>query len=337
MLFKNYVMTRRGLLAAGAGAGALSLAGCGREREVLYAADAQPGDYPTVAALRYFAERLEELTGGSLRANIYPGAQLGAEKDTLEITIFGGLDVNRVNIAPLNSIAPTTVIPALPFLFRSIAHMRAAMDGAPGRAILDTLEPYGLVGLCYYDSGARSFYNTRRPIVEPDDLKGLKIRVQNSDLYVSLVRALGGDATPMTFAEVYQGLVQGVIDGAENNWPSYHSTRHFEVARYYSLTQHVMAPEVLVMSGHRWARLSDDEKQAVMIAARESVPIMREIWDARVEEAREAVLANGNELVEEPDKPAFAQKMEPVWDRFILDSKMQALVDDIRSMEVAGA
>lgn len=330
------IFTRRGLIAGGAVALSGGLAGCS-QRDVLYAADAQPADYPTVSAVRDMARRLEEKTDGRLKMNIYAGAQLGPEKDTLEITIFGGLDLNRVNIAPLNSIARETVVPALPFLFNSIPHMRAAMDGAPGQAILDALEPHGLIGLCFYDSGARSFYNTKRPIHEPDDLKGLKIRVQNSDLYVSLVEALGGDATPMTYGEVYSGMRQGVIDGAENNWPSYESSRHYEVAKHYTLDQHVMAPEVLVMSAHRWNRLSDDDKGAVVEAARESVPVMRELWDARVENARQIVVSSGVEVVEDVDKSLFSAKMEPVWQRFVDTPALQNLVDDIRSMEVAGA
>ncbi|GGC98783.1 TRAP transporter substrate-binding protein [Aquisalinus flavus] len=337
MLNQKSSLTRRGALAACAGAGALGITGCGQGREILYAADAQIDGYPTVEAVRFMAARLEELTGGRLKMNIYPGAQLGAEKDTLEITIFGGLDLNRVNIAPLNSIARETFIPALPFLFKSIPHARAAMDGAPGQAILDALEPHGLIGLCYYDSGARSFYNARRPIHEPDDMKGLKIRVQNSDLYVSLVEALGANATPMPYGEIYTGITQGVIDGAENNWPSYFTSRHFEVARYYTLNQHVLAPEVLVMSAHRWNRLNDDDKQAVRQAARESVPFMRSLWDALVDEARETVVASGVEVVEDVDKSLFAARMAPVWDRFISTPKMQSIVDDILSMEEAGA
>jgi len=178
-------------------------------------------------------------------------ADAHAERDTIEITTFGGLDLNRVPIAPLNSIEPMTLIPSLPFLFRSTQHMRKALDGAAGDIILASLRPHQMVGLCFYDSGQRSFYNTQHPILTPADMKGMKIRVQSSDLYVSMIKALGADATPMSFGEVYQALVQGVIDGAENNWPSYHSTRHFEAARYYSLSRHVMAPELLVMSRGR--------------------------------------------------------------------------------------
>ena len=257
---------------------------------------------------------------------------LGEERDTLEITIFGGLDLNRVNLGPLNSIAKETLVPTLPFMFRSIGHMRNAMDGAPGDDILQALEPHGLIGLCFYDSGARSFYTTDRLIERPEDLAGLKIRVQNSDLFVSMVEALGGDATPMSFGEVYQGLLQGVVDGAENNWPSYESTRHFEAARYYSLTRHVMAPEVLLMSAKRWARLSEDDQALIRQCARDSVPVMREIWDARVERSREIVLATGVE-VSEPDIAPFQDKVRPVWDRYLSTPELQSLATQIAAVE----
>lgn len=323
------MIDRRHLIASGA---ALALAGCSRGDRPLHSADAHVADYPTVQGVRAMADLVAERTGGRLQVKIFAGGQLGSERDTLELTVFGALDLNRVNLAPLNSIAAETVIPSLPFLFDSIGHMRAALDGAPGQRILDALEPHGLIGLCFYDSGARSFYNTRGPIHEPADLRGMKIRVQNSDLYVAMVNALGANPTPMAFGEVYQGLVQGVIDGAENNWPSYETTRHFEAARYYSLTRHVMAPEVLLMSKHRWDRLSPEDREIFRQAARDSVPVMRDLWDARVASAREHVLASGVEANEIADISAFSDRMEAVWDRFVLTDVQRRLVEDIRNM-----
>lgn len=323
--------TRRSLIAGGLAAATLT--GCSPAgARVLRCADAQPAGYPTVAAVEHMAKLLEERSGGRLRMDIFAGGQLGAEKDTLEITIFGGLDFNRINMAPLNTIARETLVPALPFMFRSIAHMRNAMDGAPGEAILKALEPHGLIGLCFYDSGARSFYTRDRLIHEPADLAGLKIRVQNSDLYVSMVETLGGDATPMVFSEVYQGLLQGVVDGAENNWPSYESTRHFEVAPYYSLTRHVMAPEVLVMSARRWAKLSDEDRALIRQCAKESVPVMRAIWDARVADAHETVMAAGVTVIE-PDTAPFREASRPVWDRYLTTPNLRALADQISEVE----
>ncbi len=328
---------RRGFL-LGALAVAAGGVGCSPGKGMpLIATDSQPRGYPTVAALEHFARDLERRTDGRLRTTVYPGGQLGSQNDTLELAQFGGVDFIRVNVAPLNVLVPETVVPALPFLFRSTAHMRTALDGAPGDALLAALEPYGLIGLAFYDSGARSMYTTRRLIHHPDDLNGLKIRVQTSELFVSMVEALGGDATPMAYGEVYQGLMQGVIDGAENNWPSYESSRHFEVARYYSETRHVMAPEVLAMSRYRWERLSTDDQQHVRSAARDSVAVMRTLWDARESTARAAVLAAGVEVTRDIDQPAFVARVEPLWSEYLPTRALRRLVEDIQSSGDAGA
>lgn len=321
-------ISRRGLLLAGAAAGGLGACGLRAGREFL-STDTHPRGYPTVSAVEEMGRILSERTNGRLDIKIYAGGQLGSEQDTLEITVFGGLDLNRVNLAPLNSIEPLTTIPALPFLFRSNEHMRRALDSEIGEEILASLEPHGLIGLCFYDSGDRNFYNTRRPIRTPEDMRGLKIRVPNSDLYVSMIRALGADATPMSIAEVYQALVQGVIDGAENNWPSYESGRHFEAARFYSLTQHVIAPEVLVMSKSRWDKLDEADRILVREAAKESVPYMRGLWDQRVADARARLLASGIEVNEIEDTAAFAAAMRPVWERYVVTGQQRRLVDAI--------
>lgn len=328
-------ISRRGVLLAAVAAGALSACGAREGREFL-STDTHPEEYPTVQAVKHMGRLLRERTDGRLDVKIYAGGQLGSEQDTLEITVFGGLDMNRVNLAPLNSIEPLTAIPALPFLFKSNAHMRHALDSAIGDEILASLEQHGLIGLCFYDSGDRNFYNTKRPIQTPADMRGLKIRVPSSDLYVSMIRALGADATPMSIAEVYQALVQGVIDGAENNWPSYESGRHFEAAGYYSLTQHVIAPEVLVMSKSRWDKLYEEDRRIVREAARESVPFMRDLWDKRVDDARVRLLAAGVQVNEVEDKAAFAAAMRPVWDRYIISDQARRLVSEIEALGVAG-
>ena len=330
-LFDGGRPDRRTVLAAGAAAGLLGACGMQKGRAFL-CADTHPEEYPTVQAVKEMGRLLDERTGGRIGIRIYAGGQLGSERDTLEITAFGGLDMNRVNLAPLNAIEPMTVIPSLPFLFRSTAHMRAALDGAPGDELLASLNRHGLVGLCFYDSGERCFYNTKRPIRTPADMAGMKIRVQNSDLYVAMIKALGADATPMSLGEVYQSLVQGVIDGAENNWPSYESGRHFEAAPYYSLTGHVMAPEILVMSLSRWNKLSEEDRQTVRQAARDSVPFMRELWDRRVDESRTRLLAAGVEANEVDDKNQFIDLMRPVWDRFVVTQDQKRLVAEIEAM-----
>ena len=322
-------LSRRSFTAMGLSAAAFATSACGRGTPgVIHATDAQPDGYPTVEAVRAFARRLHERSDGRFRVKLYPGGQLGAERDTLEITVFGGIDLNRVSIAPLGSIAPEAVVPTLPFLFRDTAHMRAALDGGPGQRILDSLRPHGLVGLCFYDAGARSFYTTRRTIRTPADLKGLKIRVMNSDIFVSMVNQLGGNATPMAYGEVYQGLMQGVVDGAENNWPSYESSRHFEVAGHYSLTRHVMAPEVLLMSQRAWQRLDASDRALVRHCARDSVGFMRTLWDQRSDEAQAKLEAAGVEITE-PDRAAFVEAVQPVWDQYLTTPALRGLADSI--------
>lgn len=323
-------MNRRALLAAAAASG---VASCGRAgARPLFAADTHPADYPTVAAVHWFAQQVAFRSGGRIAIRQYPGGQLGEEKDTLELTIFGGIDINRVNLAPLNAIAEETLVPTLPFLFRTEDHMRRAMAGAPGDAVFAALERHGLVGLCFYESGARSFYTTQRDIHTPADLRGQKIRVQNSDLFVAMVEALGGDATPMSYGEVYGALLQGVVDGAENNWPSYESSRHFEAAKHYSLTRHVMAPEALIISKRRWDALAQDDQQLLRATARESVAEMERLWREREVQAQARVRASGVVVTEPQDRAAFEAAMIPVWERFLSTPALRRLAQDIQAM-----
>ena len=324
------MIARRNVLLGGLAASAATLLpGCERRLSgLLTSSDTHPGDYPTVEAVEYMGRLLEERTGGRLGIKVYAGGQLGSETDTLEITSFGGLDFNRVNLAPLNSFEPATIPFSLPFVFESVEHMRRTADGPVGDEVLASLEPHGLIGLCFYDSGARSFYNTRRAIVSPPDMRGLKLRVPASDLYVAMVNALGANAVPIPFGEVYQALAQGVIDGAENNWPSFQSARHYEVASFYSLTEHLLTPEVLVMSKVGWDRLSPPDRELVRAAAKDSVAEMRRLWDQRVEEAQAAILASGV-AINEVDKAPFAQLMKPVWDKFVTTPQQKSLVERI--------
>ena len=301
---------------------------------VFKSADTHSNGYPTVEAVKHMGKLLDQWTNGRLSIKTYPGRQLGEEKDTIEQTIAGAIDINRVNLAPLNSIIPETAIPALPYIFRSIDHMYAVMDGEIGQQILDSFEKHGMVGLCYYDSGARSFYNSKRPILSPADMKGMKIRVQNSDLFVATMEALGADATPMEFGQVYEALKTGVIDGAENNWPSYESTRHFEVAKYYTLDQHSMSPEVLVMSKRSWDKLSPADQALVKKAAYMSVPVMRKLWNDRVAKSKAIVMKAGNEVVENPDKQPFIDAMAPVYKKFASTPELSDLVKRIQAVKV---
>ena len=329
----SFHLSRRGLIAGGLSLGAMAaLPACKPLMSGLFtSADAHPADYPTVRAVEFMGRYLSDKTNGRLGIKVFAGGQLGNETDTLEITSFGGIDFNRVNFAPLNSIEPMTLPFSLPFVFDSVDHMRRVVDSEVGDEVLAAMDPHGLIGLAIYDSGARSFYNVRRPINTPADMKGLKIRVPASDLYVAMVNALGANAVPIPFGEIYQSLAQGVIDGAENNWPTFVGERHYEVADYLSLTQHLLTPEALVMSKISWDKLSASDQALVREAAKASVGEMRRLWDQRVAEAK-ATIAASDVAVNEVDTAPFAALMRPVWDQFITTPQQKAVVEKILAM-----
>ena len=324
------IATRRALFAAPLLA-APWIGGQARAQGVVFrAADVHPDGYPTIEGMKRMGSLLQERTSGRLRIQVFHSRQLGDEKDTLEQTRFGVIDMTRVNTAPLNNLVPETLVAGLPFLFRDTQHMQKVMDGPIGADIGRATEPHGLVTLCYYDSGARNFYTRSRIARTPDDLKGQKIRVQQSDMWVALMRAFGANATPLPYGEVYSALQTGVVDGAENNFPSYLTSRHFEVAKHLSLTEHSLTPEILAMSKRSFDRLSAADKDVVKQAAVESVPHMRSLWVAMEVEARKQVEAAGVTIVQ-ADKPAFARLVRPVYDQFVRDAKLKQLVERIQA------
>ncbi len=327
------MISRRILQGAAIGALMAFTASSGANAQTtLRSTDIHPTDYPTVEAVRFMGKLLEERTKNRLKINVFHSAQLGNEKDTIEQTRFGVIDINRINMAPFNNLIPATNVPSLPFIFRSVAHMRTVMDGPIGEGLLKEFEKHDLVGLAFYDSGSRSFYNSKRAINSPADMKGLKIRVQQSDMFVALVSALGANATPMAFGEVYSALQTGVIDGAENNWPSFESTKHFEVSKFYSLTEHSLSPEVLVMSKRSYDKLSAEDQGIIKAAAKESVAKMRELWDAR-EKASEAKVKAGGALVNAIEKQPFIDAMKPVYDKFVVDPALKDMVAKIQAVK----
>ena len=273
------------------------LIGAAREpATVLTAADAHVDGYPTVQAVRWIGERLHDETSGRLGIRMYHSGQLGREGDTVDLVRHDVIDLTRVNFAPLNNAFPATRVAALPFVFDSTGHMRRAMDAAPGREILRRFGERDLVGLCIYDSGIRCFYNVRHAIHEPRDLHGLKVRVPPSDIFIQFCRQLGANPTPLPFGEVYSALQTRLIDGAENNIRSFHSTRQFEVARYWSETRHSYSPEALLISRQRLERLPAGDRQLLLDIATASVPYMRTLWDEAEARSRAAVLADGVQI-----------------------------------------
>jgi len=281
-------------------------------------------------AVKQMSESVKKRTGGKHSIKVYTGTQLGGEKDTIEQTKLGALDLVRINSAPMNNIVPETLVPSLPFIFRDVTHMRKVLDGPIGDEILKALEAHGFIGLAFYDAGARSFYNTKKPIRTPADMKGMKIRVQQSDLFVGMLQALGANATPMPYGEVYTALKTGLVDGAENNWPSYDTARHFEVAKYYTVNEHSMVPEILMFSKKVFDTLPADEQKIFRAAAKESVPYMRKLWDAKELESRKKVEAAGVQVVDNVDKKPFMDAMKPVYDKLVTDAKLKAMVKRVQ-------
>ena len=306
------------------------LVGIANAETVLRSADTHPDGYPTVDAVKYMGDLIKERTKGAYSVEVYHSAQLGEEKDTIEQTQAGVLDLNRVSMGPFNGIVPETAVPSLPYIFRSVEHMRHVMDGPIGEQILKAFEAHNLVGLAFYDSGARSFYNTKKDITSIADLKGMKFRVIQSDVFVDMVNALGANATPMAYGEVYSALETGVIDGAENNWPSFESAKHFEVAKHYTLDQHQIVPEVLVMSKASWDKLSPGDQAIVRQAAKDSVVKMRELWDAREKKSRDIVEAAGVK-VSEIDKQPLIDAMKPVYEKYLSTPELKDLAARIQA------
>jgi tripartite ATP-independent transporter DctP family solute receptor len=297
------------------------------------AADTQASDYPTVQAIVRMGELVEARSNGRHRIRVFHSRQLGEEKETIEQTRVGAIDINRTNVGPLGSLVPVADVLALPFLFRSVDHLRKVLDGPIGEDILASFERYGLIGLTFYDSGARSIYNSKVPVRTLADLKGLRIRVQQSDLMADMIRALGASPIELPFGQVEIGITSGIVDGAENNWPSYVTTNHYRAARYYTLTEHTMSPEVLLMSLRAWQSLSDEDKAIFRAAARESNTYMREQWDVLEAQSRRQALEAGVVVVSDFDRKPFEDAMSSVYRKASGNPAMTLLIDRIRQVK----
>ena len=286
-------------------------------------------EYPTVAAVKHMSELLDKRSNGKYKIKVFNKSALGTEKETLDQVKIGALEMNRVNISALNSMCPKTLVPTMPFLFDSIAHMRKTLDGPIGDEILKGCEHEGLVGLAFYDSGSRSIY-TKKPVRSIADTKGLKIRVQQSDLWVALVSAMGANATPMPTGEVYTALKTGLIDAAENNIPSYDGFKHYEAVKIYSRTEHSMAPEMLVISKVIFDKMSKADQDMFRAAAKESVAFQRKKWDEQEAKSLEVVTKGGATIVSDVDKASFRAAMTPVYAKFISTPDLQRLVKSVQ-------
>ena len=296
-------------------------------------ADTQPADYPTVQALQYMAQIIEERSAGRHRLHVFHSRQLGEEKETIEQTRIGAIDLNRTNVAPIGSLVPVANVLSLPFLFRSFEHLHRVLDQSIGQEILAQFQPHGFVGLTFYDSGARSIYNSVRPVRSLADMKGLRIRVQQSSLMSDMIKALGADPVELPYGQVSTGLSTRLIDGAENNWPSYVTTGHYKLAPYYTLTEHSMSPEVLVMSRPAWESLSGEDRDIFREAAAKSNIFMRSLWTSLEERSRQQARAAGNIIITDFDRKPFEEAMSVIYDKAATDADTQQLINRIRQVK----
>ncbi|WP_353471745.1 TRAP transporter substrate-binding protein [Salipiger sp. H15] len=293
-----------------------------------------PEDYPNVVALQQFADEVTAKTEGRIEPTVYANGVLGAQPDAIEQVRAGAIAVGNFNMGPMGEIVPATNVLSLPFVFRDVDHMHKVMDGEIGKRFSDALSGEGLVALSWMDSGSRSFYNTKHAIQTPADMEGLKFRVMNNDLYVQMVDQLGGNATPMAYGEVYQSLKTGVIDGAENNYPSFESSNHYEVAKFYSITNHLIIPECICVSTKVWDKVSDEDKAVVTAAAVSAAELQRKLWAEREEVSKQKVIDSGVAVNEVTDAEAFQTAMEPVYAKFIeTNPDLESLIRDIQSVE----
>jgi tripartite ATP-independent transporter DctP family solute receptor len=291
-------------------------------------------DYPVSIAMESFAAEVAERTNGEITMEIFHNGVLGDQPDAIEQTRLGIIDFGEFSLGPMGQAIPETNVVSLPFIFKSVPQMYELMDGEVGAQIGEGMKAKGLVPLGWYDAGARSFYNSIRPINTPEDVAGLKVRVMSNDLFVGMVESMEGNATPMAFGEVFQSIKTGVVDGAENNPPSYESTNHFEVAPFYSLTEHLIIPECLCMSTKAWDALTPEQQEIVMDAGRKSAELQRTLWQEREAASMEKVKAGGVQVNEIADKAPFQAAMAPVYVKFLeANPDLANLVDLMRNAD----
>jgi tripartite ATP-independent transporter DctP family solute receptor len=334
-------MKRRDFMKLSAGLGAASLATSltplspahAQSKMVLKASDVQPPGYPTVAATENLGKKLAAATDGRLSVQMYPSMQLGGEKETIEQTQIGAIQLLRVSVGSMGPIVDDINVVNMPFLFRNTAHAEKMMDGPIGQELLDkiTASPNAnLVALCWMDAGARNLYNTKHPIKSIEDVKGLKFRVIGNPIFIDMMNALGGNGVAMGYDQVFSALQTGVIDGAENNPPSYVFSNHYTTAKYYSLTEHLVIPEVLVFSKRAWGNLSADDQNLLKKFAREAQFEERELWKVYEQQAMEKAKAAGCQIVEIADKTPFQNAVKPVWDKY--GPKYQDMIKRVQAL-----
>lgn len=282
-------------------------------------------------ALVKMGDDLVQLSDGKLTVEIYPNQQLGTERQIMELLQIGSLDMTKVSAATLENFAPKTKVLGLPYLFRNREHSFKVFDGPIGEELLNDGKKYWLKGLGFYDAGSRSFYTKEKPVTHPTDLKGQKIRVMPSVTAMEMVRGFGGSPTPISWGELYTSLQQGVVDGAENNPPSFYLSKHYEICKYYSLNEHTFSPDVVIVGTHFWDNLSEEEQDWLQRAVDASVIYQRELWAKAETEALQAIQESGVQIIR-PNKIPFADKTDKLYEKYQNDEELYALIQQIRTV-----
>lgn len=285
--------------------------------------------HPVHRAMVFMGQELEKKSEGTLKIDVYPNQQLGSERQCLELLQIGSLGMTKVSAAVMENFSPNMKVFGLPYLFKNRAQTFRVLDGPIGKELLDGGEKYWLKGLGYYDAGSRSFYTVKSPIEKPADLKGLKIRVMESVTAMNMIKSMGGAPTPISSGELYTALQQGVVDGAENNPPTFYLTREYEVCKYFSLDEHTTIPDVLIMSTHLWNSLNKEEQGWVQEAADASVQYQRKLW-ANAEEEALAAVEKAGVTISRPDKAPFMEKVTSVYDSYRDNTEIYSLIKRIQ-------
>ena len=318
------------LLAAAAFASDPALA---QQKLVLKATDVHPLGYPTVEAVVQMGKKLEAATNGRLSIQMFPSMQLVGEKEMIEQAQVGALAIARISVGPMGPIVPEMNVFNLPFMFRDDAHMEKVIDGPIGDELLKKLSESkaNLIGLCWMNAGTRNVYNSKKPIQTVDDLKGLKIRMMGNPVFVDTMNSLGGNGVAMGFDQLINAMQTGVVDGAENNYPSYESGQHYRYAKYYSKTGHLMIPEILIFSKKIWDELSKDDQALILKVAKEAQQEERKLWYDREKESIKKMAEAGAVMNEVADKKPFQAAVKPVWDKY--GAQHTALIQRIQDVK----
>ena len=299
--------------------------------KMMYLAHTLPQTHPVHKGILEFQKALNEKSGGKIQIKIFPDGQLGSEREALELLQIGSVAVTKVSAATLSNFVPEYHILGIPYLFKDKQHQYDVLEGEVGKSILEKGSKFWLRGLCYYDAGSRSFYTSNKAIRKPEDLKGLKIRVMNNQMAINMVEALGGSPTPMAYGELYTAIQQGVVDGAENNPPSFVSSNHYEVSKYYTLDQHSSVPDVLLIGTKFWEKLTAEEKQWVQEAADESSQAEKVFWQNSDEESMATARKAGVEIII-PDKSLFQEQSKSVLEAFVKQHpEMSEMINKIKN------